>query len=643
MKKLAVLLTFCVCLTMGVPTRAAEAASGDLAAFASYAKLEPAGTYTVRGAVSCEGYRLASSVIPELEQLIGDCDVFVYFQNGAAVTDPTLLYELSKASLAPRLEKLKLFGDLEARRDRYSGFADSAGLGELCGIASAGLAETAALFPSSAPSGGLGLSLANYTNTVKNANVNALNAMAVGVSRTIAQLQWQVFIEYSRLADDARQSLAERPAEPAAMLPALMSMQAYTEAAGKIFDGAYASIGSYPGATMSAKLASYASASLTSYSDGFIGGMNDEVMKSADPSLIMRTTEYAQLMNFASEYCSAKGEEERLAAADSFIKSFPETAARYMPSLVDAVETVAEVLGGSNIVTASRDASAQATALLRSPPSISAVKSASDSSTTYVHQTAVTAAKYRVTADIGLNVRSGPGTGFTVRGVLKFNDVVTVTKIAGGWGYVTNGNDAGWISLEYAKPYVEAEKKATPSASYLNANGYEYAMFPMKALTVSQGVYSNLSHRGVKALDLTGTDHGCDSVYAPFTGVIRGIYGSDHMVYFESLNPVVYADGTVDYMTIVFMHDNDISDLYVGQTIKQGEKFYSEGDAGNAYGNHIHIECGKGKYTGSGGFKNSYGFWCVNDHVMPYDALFLSKDTTVKNDYGYAWITLSDK
>lgn len=170
----------------------------------------------------------------------------------------------------------------------------------------------------------------------------------------------------------------------------------------------------------------------------------------------------------------------------------------------------------------------------------------------------------------------------------------------------------------------------------------ENAMFPMKYLNISQGVNETYSHQGRLALDICGRDTGKDAFYAPFTGTIKKVYGSDHIIWLESNDKVRFADGTVDYMTIMCMHDDDISDLYVGKVINQGEHFLTEGMAGSATGNHIHIECGKGKFTGSGWYQNSYGKWCINNSIMPYDALFLDNSTIIYNNYDYNWRYVSN-
>lgn len=59
---------------------------------------------------------------------------------------------------------------------------------------------------------------------------------------------------------------------------------------------------------------------------------------------------------------------------------------------------------------------------------------------------------------------------------------------------------------------------------------------------------------------------------------------------FESLNPVELADGTVDYVTMLFIHDNHISNITVNKEFNQGDTFYEKGTHGYATGNYVHME-----------------------------------------------------
>ncbi len=147
------------------------------------------------------------------------------------------------------------------------------------------------------------------------------------------------------------------------------------------------------------------------------------------------------------------------------------------------------------------------------------------------------------------------------------------------------------------------------------------------------------SHDDSYAIDLGSVDGILLRAFAPFDAIVRKIYKEDaNEVWIESLEPVLYADGTVDYMTMLFMHDNDVSDLYVGKIINQYEEFYQEGTKGQVTGSHIHIECGKGRFDGSGWHQNKTGYWSINNAIPPERALFITSDTNVVNGGGFNWI-----
>ena len=167
-----------------------------------------------------------------------------------------------------------------------------------------------------------------------------------------------------------------------------------------------------------------------------------------------------------------------------------------------------------------------------------------------------------------------------------------------------------------------------------NEEGYEYALYPSDTLCVTQSAYDTYSHQKQNALDITTKNK---SVYAPFTGKIVRIdrgYSRYNTVWLQSCDKVVYADGTVDYMTVVFMHDNNVSDLSVGQIVGQGEYFYDMGVAGGATGSHVHIACIRGKYNSRMGLTGS-------GDVRVEKAFFLPDDITVYAGYGLSWISLN--
>lgn len=163
----------------------------------------------------------------------------------------------------------------------------------------------------------------------------------------------------------------------------------------------------------------------------------------------------------------------------------------------------------------------------------------------------------------------------------------------------------------------------------------EKPLYPSYYMRITQG-YNTGTHINSFAIDDAGQDQNITKLRAPFTGVIRKIYSTDaNEVWLESIEPVEYPDGTIDYMTIMFAHSNDVSDLFVGKIISQGENFYSEGTKGNATGNHCHIECGQGKFTGTGWFKNSSGNYSINNGKKPEDCLWLDDNVSVLNNNNY--------
>ena len=167
----------------------------------------------------------------------------------------------------------------------------------------------------------------------------------------------------------------------------------------------------------------------------------------------------------------------------------------------------------------------------------------------------------------------------------------------------------------------------------------EKPIFPSKYIRITQG-YNEGTHKDSYAIDNADVDTGKSDIYAPFTGIIKKIYPNDaNEVWLESVNKVEYPDGTIDYMTIMFAHDNDVSDLFVGKRINKGETFYSEGTKGNVTGAHCHIECGKGKF--SGWHKNNAGYWSINNGKKPEECLWIDDSIKILDDYGYNFKKIS--
>lgn len=64
--------------------------------------------------------------------------------------------------------------------------------------------------------------------------------------------------------------------------------------------------------------------------------------------------------------------------------------------------------------------------------------------------------QYKVTPSVGVNIRSGPGTGYSKVGAYACGTVVAVTAVQGGWGQTAKG----WVALEYLEA-VEGAQRTT--------------------------------------------------------------------------------------------------------------------------------------------------------------------------------------
>lgn len=162
----------------------------------------------------------------------------------------------------------------------------------------------------------------------------------------------------------------------------------------------------------------------------------------------------------------------------------------------------------------------------------------------------------------------------------------------------------------------------------------EKAYFGMDYLRVTYGPHGNKSHKNSWAIDLGGKDTGVDPFYAPFTGIVRRLRSNSNELWFESSEPVQWADGTQDYATIMLIHAYNVP-VSSGQTVPQGALLYYEGAKGNANGNHIHFEVGKGKFVSPyGWYDNGNGddgseVWNIYNQVDPTRVFFLKPTCTI--------------
>lgn len=171
------------------------------------------------------------------------------------------------------------------------------------------------------------------------------------------------------------------------------------------------------------------------------------------------------------------------------------------------------------------------------------------------------------------------------------------------------------------------------------------AILPLRYVGISQPMNGKISHIGLKAIDF-----GWNSKYlkestellAPFDGKVVWKCGSSKCIAFESTNKVEYANGFVDYMTVITAHDNNAPD--VGKTFKQGEVYSHSGTAGGVL-THCHLEVQKGSFRLPTGVKNTsydgkYKSYIFPNTIAPNDALFVRDDVIYSQKEGcnpYKW------
>lgn len=164
----------------------------------------------------------------------------------------------------------------------------------------------------------------------------------------------------------------------------------------------------------------------------------------------------------------------------------------------------------------------------------------------------------------------------------------------------------------------------------------EKIIFPVKIMNITQPMNGGYSHKGTHAIDCGWVNENNKKLYAPFTGKVVQIKSDSHAVWLQSVDKVMFADGTVDYATVRTIHDNDVSDLYVGKVVKQGDYYYKMGNYGNASGVHVHIEISKGHVKGYAP-KNKYGNYEMPNTINVYDGFFVNDETVIQDGKGYPW------
>lgn len=178
-----------------------------------------------------------------------------------------------------------------------------------------------------------------------------------------------------------------------------------------------------------------------------------------------------------------------------------------------------------------------------------------------------------------------------------------------------------------------------------------YLIYPFKVMRITQTYLGRTSHCphtiGTPRdypIDEGCSDTGRDWMYCPCDEmVVKRIYGVGNRgvntIWLESTSKVVFADGSVDYCTMLATHpnDDDLRKLSVRQVFHSDDKICREGTDG-ASGNHIHLSVGKGKMKGNGWTQNTKGKYVLTTTggaIKPEDAFYIDpKFTKIVNSAG---------
>lgn len=149
------------------------------------------------------------------------------------------------------------------------------------------------------------------------------------------------------------------------------------------------------------------------------------------------------------------------------------------------------------------------------------------------------------------------------------------------------------------------------SKTEVNAATYEYAWFPLPIMKLTQLAYETASHGNSNHIDCGGS---ITMAFAPFTGTVKYTSLNFGVTVFQSNSKVYYADGRLDYMTVMFMHGKCL--YKAGDVVPQGTNMYEIHGYGKngvaAYDPHLDMGIYAGARSDTGStysyFGNTYAF-----------------------------------
>ena len=179
-------------------------------------------------------------------------------------------------------------------------------------------------------------------------------------------------------------------------------------------------------------------------------------------------------------------------------------------------------------------------------------------------------------------------------------------------------------------------------------NGIQDVLYPMPHMRLTQG--DNVgTHKGTYAIDDAGRDGGKDFAYFPvdMESVYLDTVANGNAVFWQSLKPVRFADGSIDYLTMLVIHDDDPTGTAKGNRYRQGIQMAQEGTAGNATGNHLHFEFAKGKHQYGKTLKgntsvynqNKHGVWHLKNNMPVEDVCFMDGTEIIGGRADWKYLT----
>ena len=173
------------------------------------------------------------------------------------------------------------------------------------------------------------------------------------------------------------------------------------------------------------------------------------------------------------------------------------------------------------------------------------------------------------------------------------------------------------------------------------SDGYEVALFPMPYLYMTQDEGGGYSHYNTYNIDLIGYDGRRvitrAPIYAPCTMKVVNYmpsYSGGHGVTFESTKKVHLPNGHLNYLTILFMHDNNPPYTKVGTVVRQGQLCYRTGTYGYVTGDHVHTCVSEGKWRGL--VQRAGGNWDLANRIHYWSGVYVN-DTKIIVGYGHNW------